>query len=128
MPSDRKGWTPIVRKKKKGPTIGSTIFTPPSVISGIPHTVEGTKTTLPDAPETRSGGMIGSLVRQVFPQKLAQEFKEKQEARKRIKSIPDPDDIYARSQRRRSQARRRMRGRAGTILTAGLGSQRQTLG
>jgi hypothetical protein len=47
-------------------------------------------------------------------------FELKQEARKRIQPIVDPE--AGRSERRRKAARRRMRGRLGTLL-----SERQTL-
>ena len=148
---ERDNWrstAPIVRKKPKKKT---TTYQAPSVIPGIRHIVEGmpkmTKTT---KSYTGSGFTGVDPKRGISPRDVYEEsgsihtganlgvqsenkaskskydaqvkrFQMVQAARSRIKPIADPEAGQA--DRRRTAARRRMRGRLGTLLT-----ERQTLG
>jgi len=131
--------TKPVRKKKK--TIGG--YQAPSVIPGIKHLIEGAPppkeyTVTPGGRTiTSKGGDIQQYKinrytdaqgRDTSPKELSAQsalenkaFAAKQEARKRIQPIADP--AAGEAERRKKAARRRMRGRLGTLL-----SNRESLG
>jgi len=129
--------TRVIRPKTK-----KTAYTPKSVIPGIPHVIEGAPkfSSVITQSETKrdmsylSGGAQDMLKLQGRYDDVAYQKKEdpsvkaaldvfqrKQKARQRIAPIADPEAGQA--ERRRRAARRRMRGRLGTML-----SERDTLG
>ena len=129
---------PLINKPKKR----TTTWRPPSLGGGIPHTVEGfseiskTVTSIPRRGDLMGGDNsdnvdmffrgMGTDRHEVGRESKAYDaeiarYERFQEARKRIKpSIAPEDNVH---ERRRTAARRRMRGRLGTLL-----SQRETLG
>ena len=110
---DPKVAAPLVRKKRR------VTYQPASVLPGIPHTIEGAPSATIAAPQGLKG--VLSAWGDIKSWKGAtKQFEKKQRARKRIKPIADPE--AGQSERRRRAARRRMKGRLGTML-----SERETL-
>ena len=109
--------SPLVGKpirKKKGT---KTPFEPASVIPGVKHFIEGqpkvSSATIPGSPWAQRLADIGIGHR-------IDRFDQQQKARQRITPIADPE--AGKQERRRTAARKRMRGRLGTLL-----SNRETL-
>ena len=129
---------PLVRKPKRGKTKTNQLaYQPDSVKPGIRHVIEGrddlylTKTK---SREKRTGcrvgkidGIPGQMITRTTSNKdevdsALKGYKLEDEARSRLRTIPDAD--AARTAERKKAARRRMRGRLGTMLSG----QRETLG
>jgi hypothetical protein len=118
---------PVTKKKRN-------IYKPPSLIPGIPHFIEGMPTSEMGSPITldytqhadrhgeriQNAQRLANALRSKAFKRETKAFELKQQARKRIQPIADPES--GRSERRRKAARRRMRGRLGTLL-----SERQSL-
>ena len=119
---------PVVKRKR---------YQPASVIPGIPHFIEGmpqfssikrphrsvenTFTGFTTKQSQESGGRDRATYREDTAVSTAmKKFNLRQQARSRITPIADPE--AGKQERRRSAARKRMRGRLGTLL-----SNRETL-
>ena len=132
--------SPLAKKTKKKK--GKSAYTSPEHIAGIKHVVEG-RDLYYEKPETERVRKIASGKKDIGATPILQteytkegkeslasnkELKQKikgfaaeDEARSKLRAVADPDEV-AKTERKRI-ARRRMRGRLGTLL-----SERQTLG
>jgi len=137
---------PLIRRPRRGRSRTTASYSPGSIIPGRQHQIEGRENVSlrqrdnprvdRDLRSNASGGFINPLDaanrehRNIAGQNKAAAadykstlagFSLEDAARRRIKPVLDPEE--GKTERRRSAARRRMRGRLGTLL-----SQRETLG
>lgn len=124
---------PIIRSKRRR-------YQTSSVVEGVQHIIEGmperdvrTASFQPGAhrglsPKERyaQGGLASTLFnareRKAWGTEVA-DFRRKQEMRRSIVSLPDPEDLRELTELRREAARRRRRGRAGTMLARDTGGE-----
>lgn len=110
----KREWTPLQRKTRKSKP-RKVLFDPQSYAPtpGVQHTIEGMGKVYKSPKFMRAFGLDTRDKARAATQKMT--------ARSRIKPIADPE--AGQSERRRRAARRRMKGRLGTML-----SERETLG
>ena len=133
MPTNRHDKPRVGEPLVKRPVTKRTRFQPQSVIPGIPHMIEGMPQfskvetrTRPSAGQAvlrgdRPGEAAGySYMEDKGIKRQMQQFRQRQKARQSVVSIQDP--MQGVQERRRAAARKRMRGRLGTLL-----SQRESL-
>lgn len=129
---------PLVRKPKRGKTKTNQLaYQPDSVKPGIRHVIEGRDNLYLREKTSRmrvlgesrknaqdSGRMVNVTTKSNRDEvdSALKGYKLEDEARSRLRTIPDAD--AARTAERKKAARRRMRGRLGTMLSG----QRETLG
>jgi len=132
---------PLVRKNKgksRTTTTSQSAYTPASVKPGIRHVIEGRDNLTLNKTTTPGRKVLGQAYKNAAPDyhygptrtksnqgevdAALKGYKLEDEARSRLRTIPDAD--AARTAERKKAARRRMRGRLGTMLSG----QRETLG